>query len=105
MFTAYAGFGEQPVDVFKTGIELTFFYNRRGVLPISPERRFVRQRPCGGVHRGLVIPANAKMKPEIARTLQHHGLDTGPPSEPPHRFSFHYVDAPIDASLLEDGGL
>ena len=74
-------------------------------MPISPERRFMRQRPGENAHAGLVIPANATMKPEIARMLQHHGLNMGPPSQPPHRFSFHYVEAPIDASLLEDGAV
>lgn len=74
-------------------------------MPISPERRFVRQRSGETAHAGMVIPANAIMKPEIAANLQHLGLDMKTPSEPPHRFSFHYVDAPIDASLLEDGAV
>jgi hypothetical protein len=43
------------------------------------------------------------MKPELAARLQHLGLTVDPPSEPPNRFSFHYVESPIEGSLLEDG--
>lgn len=72
-------------------------------MSISPERRFARQRAVGTGHLGLVIPASAKLKPQLAARLQHLGLTTGLPSEPPNRFSFHYVESPIEGSLLEDG--
>jgi hypothetical protein len=45
------------------------------------------------------------MKPELVPRLQHLGLDTGPPSKPPNTFSFHYVEAPIETPLLEDGAM
>ncbi|MDQ2881396.1 MAG: hypothetical protein M3Y48_09200 [Actinomycetota bacterium] len=42
------------------------------------------------------------MKPELVARLQHLDLTADPPSEPPNRFSFHYVGSPIEGSLLED---
>jgi hypothetical protein len=72
-------------------------------VPISADPRFVRQRVVDTFHAGIVIPRDAHIKPEVAREFQRLNIELGPPTDPPAKFAFHYLDAPVEKSLLEDG--
>lgn len=74
-------------------------------MPIQPDQRFVRQSVSLSEKVGLVIPWNAKMIPGLRETLVKRLGTAGlpPPTEPPHAFSFHYIDSPLDDSMLDDG--
>lgn len=67
--------------------------------------RFYRQRATTSEKIGVVIPGNAMMKPELAKRIDSLGIDVGAPTDPPHKFSFHYIDYPVDESLLKDGAI
>jgi hypothetical protein len=74
-------------------------------MPKAVDTRFLRQRAVPLQRIGVVIPGNATMKPDLAERVNNLGLDLGKPTEPPHSFSFHYIDYPPDESLLEDGAI
>lgn len=69
-----------------------------GIMPLSPEYRFMRQTVHFQERIGLVVPQDAKPLHEVVRTL---ALPT--PSDPPSRFAFHYEKCPVASSQLEDG--
>lgn len=68
-------------------------------MPKLEDSRFLRQRAATKDKIGVVIPSNATMKPELAELISN----VGKPTEPPYSFSFHYMDYPLDDSLLKDG--
>lgn len=73
-------------------------------MPKKVERRFLRQRRAPTPEKiGVVIPGNATMKPELAERADSLDIDLGKPTEPPFKFSFHYIDFPPDEFLLENG--
>jgi hypothetical protein len=72
-------------------------------MPKTVDPRFLRQRATTSEKIGVVIPSNATMKPELAKRIDSLGIDVGKPTDPPHTFSFHYIDYPLDESFLEDG--
>ncbi len=72
-------------------------------MPKSVDPRFLRQRATTPEKIGIVIPGNATMKPELAKRINSLGIDVGKPTDPPHAFSFHYIDYPPNKSLLDDG--
>jgi hypothetical protein len=50
-----------------------------------------------------VIPPNAVMKPALRAQLTMQGIPITPPTSPPHKFTFDYLDLPLAPDLLEDG--
>ena len=89
-------------------------------MPIQPKSVFIRQSVIGAEKIGLVIPERAELLPGAIEAIKE-ALDKRPqwpevretflqalhqpPTRPPHRFSFHYLDTPIDPELLKDGAM
>lgn len=72
-------------------------------MPQSIDNRFLRQQKATQEQIGIVIPQNALLKPEIRSKIT--GIvneDSSVPTSPPHKFSFHYINWPVDNRLLED---
>lgn len=81
---------------------------RPSILPrlilrgVDVDRRFFRCKSELPQKVGLVVPSSAKMRPELAASLKAMGIPIEPASEPPRRFTFHYVDSPFPPQYLED---
>jgi hypothetical protein len=73
-------------------------------MPISPEKKFLRQHSSLPRKVALVIPASAVLVNSQVRVyLESNGLPTNSPTCPPNSFAFDYVDAPLEAEKLLDG--
>ncbi len=76
-------------------------------MPIKPDTTFTRFQVPVAERIGLVIPTTAKILPKMNEIIANKVGDIGltPPTVPPHKFSYHYVDTPLDADFLKNGTL
>lgn len=80
----------------------------RTKMPRTIDTRFLRQRMTTPNKIGVVIPSSAVIKSEYANKTSRSGVGLGKspkPTQPPHRFAFHFIDYPLDESLLDNGAI
>ncbi|HLA37687.1 MAG TPA: hypothetical protein VJZ02_04385 [Candidatus Brocadiales bacterium] len=66
------------------------------------EEEFTRQAIPTVKGVGLVIPENCRVKDSLSETTKTVVKAIGQPTALPHKVSFHYIDYPVDDSILED---
>lgn len=71
-------------------------------MPLKFDNQFFRCRSNLPRQVGIVIPPNATMKSDVRQRLESQNFPIQAATEPPHRFSFHYLNFPLDPNLLED---
>lgn len=72
-------------------------------MPVKFEPKYTRQAIPKIRKGGLVVPGNAKLCNGLSTNVTTLFGSLPPPTEPPHSFSFHYIDYPFRTGIFEDG--